>query len=373
MLDHRHVSGTLHRQLQKKVMTEKVAIIYQTKIPPERNGIIKPMKPGGYSDSGADIAYSLQRQNINIITPVTDPKIEIDLDWAFPDTTEGIQSAIEKGAAVIWLNTVLYKGHPIEDFIQNGISVVGQIPENVDLYDDKWITNYLLKANNLPIPKSVIITQEDSSKYQLDFPFPVVAKPIRGRGSQGVSLVRKKEELITILNQMFSSQNYGEALYVEEFLPGQEITITIMSPGKYLIGDKTIIKNNYWALPPVKRFNHENGIAPYNGTVAVINNSEVLSDSELEQADIQQLCKQCEKAAKLVNAKAPIRIDCRANADGKYFLFDLNMKPNMTGASRPHRQDLDSLTALAARKIGWDFDDLILNMLNQHWTKKDSR
>lgn len=344
-----------------------VAIIYQTQTPPERNGIIKPMKDGGYSDSGADIAYSLHRQDLQIVTPVDNPKLENDLDWVFPDTTEWIQSAVDKGATVIWLNTVLYKGHPIEGFIKNGISVAGQIPENVDLYDDKWITNDLLKANGLPIPKSIIITHENVTQYELDFPFPVVAKPIRGRGSQGVSVVNNQKDLTQILNEMFHSKSYGEALYVEEFLSGQEITITIMPKGKYTINGISETKNDYWTLPPVKRFNHHNGIAPYNGTVAVIKNSEVLSDEELQKVDIIQLCKQCEQAAKLVNAKAPIRIDCRANTDGKYFLFDLNMKPNMTGASRLHRQDQDSLTALAARKMGWDFDDLILNMLYQHW------
>ncbi|MBK0369320.1 ATP-grasp domain-containing protein [Flavobacterium agrisoli] len=348
-------------------MKENVAILYQTKTPPERNGIIKPMKPGGYSDSGADIAYSLKRQGINIITPVEDSQIEQDLDWVFPDTTNGIKMAIEKGASTIWLNTVLYKGHPIEDFINKGMSVVGQIPENVDLYDDKWVTNKLLKANDLPIPKSISITHDNIMKYKLDFPFPVVAKPIRGRGSQGVCVVKNKEELALILNNMFNSHSYGEALYVEEFLSGQEVTITIMPPGKYIIGGEITTKNNYWSLPPVKRFNHENGIAPFNGKVAVVNNSEVLTNLELRQEEIQQLCLQCEVASKIVNAKAPIRIDCRANAKGKYFLFDLNMKPNMTGASRPHKQNQDSLTVLSARKIGWTFDDLVLNMLGQKW------
>jgi len=348
-------------------MTEKVAILYQAKTPPVRNGISKPMKPGGYSDSGADIAYSLQRQHIPIITPVKKPAVENDVDWVFPDTTEGIQFAIDKGATIIWLNTVLYKGHPIEEFIKKGISIVGQVPENVDLYDDKWVTNHLLKANHLPVPQSVMIRHENATNYKLDFPFPFVIKPIRGRGSQGVSLVNSNEELTAMISEMLVSQSYGEALYVEEFLSGQEMTITVMPPGKYFIKRDAITKTDYWSLPPVKRFNHENGIAPYNGTVAVINNSEVITDNELEQSAIKQLCKQCEEAANLVKAKAPIRIDCRANSAGQYFLFDLNMKPNMTGAARPHRQDQDSLTALAARKIGWSFDDLILNMLNQHW------
>ncbi|WP_292010748.1 ATP-grasp domain-containing protein [Chryseobacterium sp.] len=348
-------------------MSQKVAILYQTQTPPEKNGIIKPMKPGGYSDSGADITYSLQKQHIEVIIPKESPNVNIDLDWVFPDSKEGIESAVNAGAQIIWMNTVLYSGHPIEEFLKKGISVVGQIPENVDLYDDKWVTNALLKDYGLPIPRSVMITLENIESYILDFPFPVVTKPIRGRGSQGVSLVHSKEELTSILKKMFTSNDFGEALYVEEFLSGEEVTITVMPPGNYKINYEDIHQEHYWSLPPVRRFNHENGIAPYNGTVAVINNSEVLNDTELQSDVILQLCKDCEQATQLVKAKAPIRIDCRANAEGKYFLFDLNMKPNMTGPSRPHRQNQDSLTALAARKIGWSFDDLILNMLNQNW------
>lgn len=37
----------------------KIAVLYQKFALPAVNGILKPMKPGGYSDSGADIAYCL--------------------------------------------------------------------------------------------------------------------------------------------------------------------------------------------------------------------------------------------------------------------------------------------------------------------------
>lgn len=350
-------------------MQEKVAIIYQTLTPPGRNGSIKPMKPGGYSDSGTDIAYSLQQKGISIITPVKQPQIEQDLDWVFPDTQEGIQTALDRGATVIWLNTILYRGHPIEEFIDNGLSVIGQIPENVDKYDDKWVTNQLLQANGLPIPKSTLIAKENSNTHIVNLPFPLVTKPILGRGSQGVKLVSNKQELAIILDDMFTSGLYGDAIYLEEFLPGEEVTITVMPPGNYTTKGESVQKKQYWSLPAVRRFNHENGVAPYNGKVAVVNNSAVLDDVILASPKIKSLSGLCEEAAQLVNAMAPIRIDCRADADGNYFLFDLNMKPNMTGASRPHRGDQDSLTALAARKIGWDFNDLILNMYQQHWKK----
>lgn len=48
-------------------------------------------------------------------------------------------------------------------------------------------------------------------------------------------------------------------------------------------------------------------------------------------------------------------------------LFDLNMKPNMTGAGRPGRDDQDSLSAISARAVGWDYGDLLLRMLDGAW------
>lgn len=349
---------------------KKIAILYQAAPPPVKDGIQKPMKLGGYSDSGADIAYALRKKGLPIITPEQKPTVENDFSWVFPDTKVGIQSAIDKGASIFWLNTVLFTGHSIEQFFESGIEIIGQLPKSVDIYDNKLATNKLLKKNGLSIPKAVLIKKNSSNNYQLKLSFPLVVKPIRGRGSQGISLATNQKELDLQLNILFKENKYGSIVYAEQFLIGQEITITVMPPGMYQLHDKLVLKNKHWSLPVVKRFNHENGIAPYSGHVAVINNSTVLNDDELNAKAIKEVSRQCEKAANIINAKAPIRIDCRADKNGKYFLFDLNMKPNMTGASRPHRQDQDSLSALAARKVGWTYSDLLINILNQKWTPK---
>jgi len=345
----------------------KVAILYQQNPVPEVDGILKPMKEGGYSDSGADIAYSLREQGVDVVTPVESPNILDNLTWVFPDSTEGISQAIAKGADTFWLNTVLYKNHPIEFFMDKGYWIVGQIPEKVEIYDDKIRTNILLSSNGLPIPKNRVLKEDDVANLDITFGLPMVVKPIRGRGSQGVKLVGSKAELNDTLKDMFDSSEYGNMVYVEEFLSGEEITISVMPAGIYLINGKEVIKNEYWSLPPVKRINHKEGIAPYNGIVAVTQNSMVLQEDELNDPSVRSASQFCERAAELVDARAVVRIDCRANANGEFFLFDLNMKPNMTGASRPHRGDQDSLTAIAARKIGWSFDDLLINMLNQRW------
>ncbi|NND07823.1 MAG: hypothetical protein HKN87_15710 [Saprospiraceae bacterium] len=74
------------------------------------------------------------------------------------------------------------------------------------------------------------------------------------------------------------------------------------------------------------------------------------------------MVRQCERAASILDVKARSEIDCRADESGNYYLFDVNMKPNMTGASRFHRKDQDSLSAIAARGIGWTYNELVHNI-----------
>lgn len=350
-------------------MNQTVALLYQAAQPPAKNGIVKPMKPGGYSDSGADIAYTLQKAGISVVTPVENPDPAQALDWVFPDTKAGIDQALRSGARVLWLNTVLFDSHPVQDYLTKGIRVVGQDPDSVDLFDDKWHTNQLLKSQGLPIPRAVILTSRGEVGALGNINFPVVVKPIRGRGSAGVTLVESESELIETLDTLVRSSAYGDAMLVEEFLPGQEVTLTLMPAGIYQIEGKTVEKTTAWSLPPVRRFNHQNGVAPYNGVVAVVENSRVLSRQEQETRPVQKLMQECQKAATLVNARAPIRIDCRQDASGLYVLFDLNMKPNMTGPGRPGRDDQTSLSGLAAEGIGWRYPDLLLNMLAQPWSR----
>ncbi len=345
----------------------KIAILFQAKLPPIKDGIQKPMKPGGYSDSGADIAVQLIEGGMEVVTPVENPILTIDKDWVFPDTKAGIEEALEKGANIFWLNTVLYENHPIEKYLDRGIELVGQTPKSVDVFDDKTYTNELLRQNKIPIPNNQIITKQNYSDSSLEIKFPIVLKPIRGRGSQGVTKIENQIEFKEKIGELFAENNFGSAAYIEYYLSGQEITISVMPKGKYQLDNETKHFDKPWCLPAVKRMNHDNGIAPYNGLIAVMENSLVLDDDELKSVEILEVYENCIKAAELIDIKAPIRIDCRANEKGQYFLFDLNMKPNMTGPSRQHRKNQDSLTLLAAKKMGWNYLDLLSNILNQKW------
>lgn len=347
----------------------RVAVLYQATPPPVIDGIRKDPKPGGYSDSGADIAYCLHAHGVQVMTPRSEPRPAEALDWVFPDTAEGIAAAVDAGATVLWANTVLFTGHPIEPWLAK-CWIVGQHPASQQAGDDKFSTNAKLRAAGLPVVQSVLVARHrvaatpgvddltDAWLADHGLAFPLVVKPVRGRGSQGVSRVDSRQALHEALTSLFASNAFGDQAMVESFLDGEELTITVLAQDAGAPAR---------ALPPVRRFNHADGIAPYNGAVAVTRNSEALSPERMREPAVQALLAACIAAFDAVHAKAPIRIDCRADQRGQYLMFDLNMKPNMTGAGRPGREAEDSLSLIAARAIDWQFEDLLVSMLAGAW------
>ncbi|KAF2997707.1 hypothetical protein E8E13_006701 [Curvularia kusanoi] len=343
----------------------RVAVLYQALEPPVINGISKPKKPGGYRDSGADIAYVLRKIcHIPVVTPVPDPNPVQDNDWCFPDDEEGILSAFNTGATHLWANTILFAMHPLQVSERltehcGSVSIVGQPPQLVEAYDDKALVYEIMKSHDgFTLAASVALAASDDLTTTLrrhSLRYPLIAKPVRGRGSHGVKLCRDEEAL-----QVHARYLFGESpkIIIEEYLEGEEATVTVMPPPV----DKA---KGYWAMPIVTRYNHMDGIAPYNGTVAVTKNSRVVGQAEYEQDPAyERAARECERVAALLKATAPIRIDVRRFKEGSNFaLFDVNMKPNMTGPGRPGREDQASLTAMAAEGLGWSYSRLLAEIL----------
>lgn len=202
--------------------------------------------------------------------------------------------------------------------------MIGQPPLLVEKFDDKEYTNNLLRANgSFTMPQGWTVNLgEDTRSFLLkqNLPFPIVGKPIRGRGSQGVKVCYCFDELYNHLRTLSGDSTIA---MLEEYLSGEEATVTIMPPA----GEHP----EYWAMPIVTRFNHEEGVAPYNGAVAVTANSRALMPEEVEKDErYEQAAKECVEVAKLLGVTAPIRIDIRRfNKDfgSQFALFDINMKP----------------------------------------------
>ncbi|MBL8320597.1 MAG: hypothetical protein JNJ42_19490 [Burkholderiaceae bacterium] len=184
----------------------RVAVLYQALPPPTLGGVRKAAKPGGYSDSGADIAFALRAAGCVVATPKAEPDPSVALDWVYPDTEEGLHQALRDGADTLWANTVLFERHPIEALLED-VWVVGQTPSAQQRFDDKFATNTLLRNSGLPVVRSVLVgaTAGDAvhglddlgqrKLKELGFAYPLVVKPVRGRGSQGVTRVEDASTL----------------------------------------------------------------------------------------------------------------------------------------------------------------------------------
>lgn len=351
-------------------MAPKVAVLYQAIEAPLINGVRKPMKPGGYRDSSADVAYVLRHQtNTTVITPMPHPNPSSDGDWCFPDNESGILSAIHAGATHLWANTILFASHPLQtsadlDQFAPELRVVGQAPCLVESYDDKDVVNSLLREDGrFLLPKCQIVS---SPSEHLKIPFPLIAKPIRGRGSHGVKLCRNQSELTAHLDSLLAESSPA---MLEQYLSGAEGTVTVMPPSES--------DPKYRSLPIVLRFNHADGIAPYSGVVAVTANSRVPSETELASNHAYaQIMSDCEAVAEILKVTAPIRIDVRQPSEdpvSRFAIFDVNMKPNMTGPGRPGRENQASLTAMAAERVGWDYPRLLQEILSTARSLHDLR
>jgi hypothetical protein len=213
----------------------KVAVLYQAVSAPIINGVTKPLKPGGYRDSGADIIYTLRQHKIaSIVTPSDMPDPKSDQDWCFSDDEKGILAALSKDANILWANTILFSKHPLQistslDKYADQVKIVGQAPRAVDAYDNKAFTNDLLRRDGrFLLPKSWILSfDQDYSALLKTLDYPIVAKPIRGRGSHGVKLCHDRVQLEDHMAELFTESSQ---IMLEQYLAGEEATITVMPP-----------------------------------------------------------------------------------------------------------------------------------------------
>lgn len=234
--------------------------------------------------------------------------------------------------------------------------------------DDKFATNARLAEAGLPVARSILVGRERIGRFddrELDgegLCLPLVVKPIRGRASHGVTVVREMAALIRDATTLIDSGRFGDRVMIEQFLEGEEVTVALVLSD----GDP----EHAWALPLDRRFDHLSDVASWNGDVPVSRNSIALAPDEEEDPEIRKIAGACIAAFAMLGARALMRIDCRRDHEGRFRLFDVNIKPKLTGAGRPGREEQDSLCAMAARAIGWGYADLLLATLRGAWRER---
>jgi carbamoylphosphate synthase large subunit len=196
------------------------------------------------------------------------------LDWVFPYTEAEMVSALTKDATHLLTNTIpfsyLLQCSPFLDPYQDTVEIIGQPPNLVEKFDGKeYVNNLLRKTGKFTLSRGWSITKSSSEERSLGerlkgirLPYPAVGKPVRGRGSCGVRVCSSVSALEKHIKELL---NGSPVVMIEEYLSGEQATVTVMPPGNR--------RDEDWALPIVTRCNHSDGVVPYNGVTTLTANS----------------------------------------------------------------------------------------------------
>lgn len=125
------------------------------------------------------------------------------------------------------------------------LGIPGMNTEAAQNFRDKARMKTLFNENGIPCAKHALTHDLESAlEFARRCPYPVVAKPVSGAGSQTTFRVSNDEEML----QAFSSLGHAvaEGVIIEEFIQGEEFSLdTFMLNGKIL--GQTI--NHYYPTP----------------------------------------------------------------------------------------------------------------------------
>lgn len=209
---------------------------------------------------------------------------------------------------------------------------------------DKIFTKRIWQSHGLPTPSYRVLDAKTTTDHDLvhlpaELGLPLIVKAPHEGSSIGIT----KVELASDLKAAFElSTQFDDAVLVEQFIDGYELTVTILDAG-YGAEALPIIE----IVAPDGNYDYEN---KYNK-----DDTRYLCPAPLDAASttrIQQLAVQAFKAA---GCEGWGRVDVMLRkADNHAFLLEINTSPGMTD---------HSLVPMAAKAVGISYADLCLTLL----------
>jgi D-alanine-D-alanine ligase len=232
-----------------------------------------------------------------------------------------------------------------------GIPYLGCDMRSSSLALDKMRTHDVAEQIGLPVAKATLLRIDPANhatfndafrtsvsatsdpawgRFVDEHPHIVVLKPNLGGSTVGITISSQENELHDGLQAILS---LGDDPMLEEFIPGREVTVTI-------IGDH--------AYPMIE-------IRPHDGYYDYANKythgkSEYLCPAPVDKSVQRQAAEYSEMLFHALGCRHLARVDFRLTEDNQLFLLEINTIPGMT--------DL-SLVPMAAKQNGLDFPALM--------------
>ncbi|MFG6178071.1 D-alanine--D-alanine ligase [Halomonas sp. THAF12] len=201
---------------------------------------------------------------------------------------------------------------------------------------DKQRTKLVWQALGLPTPESVMLGPDaDWPAVAERLGLPLIVKPVHEGSTLGITIVETPEALEAAYRD---AARFDARVMAERFVRGEEYTVS-------LLGDS--------ALPAI-RVEVPSGFYDYE--------AKYLSDETryhlpcgLEADEERRLAELCRQAFTAVGGEGWGRVDVMRDAQGRFWLLEVNTVPGMTD---------HSLVPQAATHAGLDFEALVLRILD---------
>ncbi|MBB92818.1 MAG: D-alanine--D-alanine ligase [Magnetovibrio sp.] len=199
---------------------------------------------------------------------------------------------------------------------------------------DKPMAKRLFEAEGIPVADHVVTTIE-AARAKEPMARPYVAKPMNEGSSVGVHIVREGDNEPPFEG---SGWSYGELVMIERYIPGRELTVSVMG-GKALAVTEITTGRGFYDYDA----KYVNG-----GSIHVI-------PAEVDKSVYDQAMDLSERAFKAIGCRGVARTDFRYDGDTLYML-EINTQPGMTPTSLVPEQ---------AAHAGLSFQDLVVWMVEQ--------
>jgi D-alanine-D-alanine ligase len=192
---------------------------------------------------------------------------------------------------------------------------------------DKDVSKHLFRNADVPTARWVLLTQSGIGNGERGIGnresgmggaiealgLPVIVKPSKQGSTVGLSIVKEAKDLNAAIDEAF---RFDDEVLVEEFIPGRELTVSILGGEALPVGE---------IIPKHEIYDYE---CKYTPGMAVEEFPARLTRAETER--VQELARRAFAALKL---RGCARIDFRMTPQGEFYCLEANTLPGMTGTS----------------------------------------
>ena len=201
---------------------------------------------------------------------------------------------------------------------------------------DKNITKLIAKSVNIPTPNWILLKRNQHTGIQLQdnkspkFSYPYVVKPSNEGSTFGLTIVKDESELE---NAIGLAAEFGDEIIIEEFIPGREITVSIL-------GNKPL---------PIIEIKPSHNLYDYDCKY-IEGMSDYIVPADLSDSLARKISEDTLKIYNTIGCQHYARADFRLNEKDEHYLLEINTLPGMTSTS---------LLPKAAKAVGLEFPELI--------------